>query len=90
MLVFPQLTTGAAALYPLRRSRRRRTVANALGDGRLVRYRDPDFGETRWQLDAVGLSETELGRDRGFVRERAGAVRVVCVPGTGGEFALAE
>lgn len=61
MAVFPQLTTGAAALYPLRRSRRRRSVINTLGDGSQVRYSDPDFSETRWRLEAVGLNGEEWG-----------------------------
>lgn len=59
MAVFPQLTTGAAALYPLRRSRRRRSVINTLDDGSQVRYGDPDLAETRWRLEAVGLSREE-------------------------------
>lgn len=59
MLVFPQLTTGAAALYPLRRSRRRRSAINTLGDGSEVRYTDPDVAETRWRLEAAGLNGEE-------------------------------
>ena len=54
MLVFPQLTTGAAALYPLRRSRRRRSVINTLSDGSQVQYSDPDSrqnGITSFKLD---------------------------------------
>jgi hypothetical protein len=61
MAVFPQLTTGAAALYPLRRSRRRRSVINTLGDGSQLRYSDPDLSETQWRLEAVGLSGEEWG-----------------------------
>lgn len=61
MAVFPQLTTGAAALYPLRRSRRRRSVINTLGDGSQVTYSDPDLAETGWQLEAVGLNVAEWG-----------------------------
>ena len=37
MLVFPQLTTGAAALYPVTRQSVMRTVVNTLGDGHTSR-----------------------------------------------------
>jgi len=42
MLVFPQLTTGAAALYPVTKQGLQRTVVNALADGSTVVYADPD------------------------------------------------
>jgi hypothetical protein len=59
MRVFPQLTTGAAALYPVRRKRLRRTVVNTLADGSSVTYSDPDSAATHWELEASGLSEAE-------------------------------
>jgi hypothetical protein len=72
MAVFPQLTTGAAALYPLRRSRRRRSVINTLGDGSQVTYSDPDLAETRWQLEAVGLNAAEWGAIEGMFADARG------------------
>jgi hypothetical protein len=59
MLVFPQLSSGAAALYPVRRRRRARTVRNVLRDGRAVVYSDPDWARIEWDLDATGWTETE-------------------------------
>jgi hypothetical protein len=59
MLVFPQFSTGAAALYPLRRTRRRRTVVNSLADGTRVTYSDPDFAEKRWDLQCIGMTADE-------------------------------
>ena len=35
MLVFPQLTTGAVALYPVTKQGLQRTVVNVLADGRI-------------------------------------------------------
>jgi hypothetical protein len=61
MLVFPQMTTGSVALYPLARRRSRRTVVNRMLDGSAVVYADPDWAEKRWELDCVGLSEDEWG-----------------------------
>ncbi len=59
MLVFPQMSTGAVAMYPLRRRRSRRTVVNRMGDGSSVVYADPDWSERRWNLECVGLNEIE-------------------------------
>ena len=59
MLVFPQLSTGAGALYPVTRTRSSRTVINTLGDGRRVVYADPDFSAWAWDLRPSGLTEGE-------------------------------
>jgi len=59
MLVFPQLTTGASALYPVVRKSVTRTVANSLGDGSAVVYADPDTGSREWELRASGLTLEE-------------------------------
>ena len=59
MLVFPQLATGAAALYPLRRRTERRTVINTTADGSSVVYADPDYAVRKWDLQANGLRGEE-------------------------------
>ena len=59
MLVFPQLTTGAAALYPVTRQSALRTVVNTLSDGSTVVYSDPDAAQTMWELAAKGLTAAE-------------------------------
>lgn len=59
MLVFPQLATGAAVLYPVARRNVTRTVVNALGDGSTVVFGDPDAGTREWELRAAGLTLNE-------------------------------
>ena len=59
MLVFPQLTTGGAALYPLIRQRAARTVLNTMPDGHTVGYSDAGAAQTQWELHAAGLTAAE-------------------------------
>jgi hypothetical protein len=59
MLVFPQLATGASALYPVSRQTNLRTVVNSLPDGSAVVYSDPDAAQTAWELRATGLTAAE-------------------------------
>jgi hypothetical protein len=61
MLVFPQLSTGASALYPLQKTSRQRSVINTLGDGRTDIYADPDAASLEWELQAKGLTSEEWG-----------------------------
>jgi hypothetical protein len=61
MLVFPQLSTGASALYPLTKTSRQRTVVNTLGDGSIDVYADPDAANLAWELQAKGLTAAEWG-----------------------------
>jgi hypothetical protein len=61
MLVFPQLSTGASALYPLLKTSRQRSVVNTLGDGRTDVYADPAAANLAWELDAKGLTSAEWG-----------------------------
>jgi hypothetical protein len=59
MLVFPQLVTGASALYPVTRRALQRTVVNALSDGSTVVFADPDAAAAAWELHASGMTLTE-------------------------------
>ena len=59
MPVFPQLATGAVALYPVTRQSVLRTVVNTLADGSTVVYSDPDAAQTMWELQAKGLTAAE-------------------------------
>src|SRR5580704_4939911 len=61
MLVFPQLSTGASTLYPLRKTSRQRSVVNTLGDGSTDVYADPDARSLAWELHATGLTAAEWG-----------------------------
>ncbi len=59
MLVFPQLITGASALYPVKRTSIQRTVVNTLGDGSTVIFADPDAAANQWELHASGITLDE-------------------------------
>jgi hypothetical protein len=59
MLVFPQLATGAATLYPLTRRRIARSVVNALPDGHTVVFADMGAAKTEWDLQVRGLTLAE-------------------------------
>jgi hypothetical protein len=59
MLVFPQFTTGAAALYPLIKQPALRTVVNTLSDGSTVVFSDPDAALTSWEIRAKGVTLAE-------------------------------
>jgi hypothetical protein len=72
MLVFPQLTTGAAALYPVTKQGLQRTVVNALSDGTTVVYADPDGAIAGWALRATGLTLTEWNAIENLFQQTAG------------------
>jgi hypothetical protein len=59
MLVFPQLVTGASALYPVTRRSIQRTVVNTLGDGRTDVFGDPAGAASEWELRAKGMTAVE-------------------------------
>jgi len=58
-MVFPQLLTGASALYPVTLRLIQRTVVNVLGDGSTVVFADPDAAATGWELHASGMTLAE-------------------------------
>src|SRR5579862_7689503 len=72
MLVFPQLTTGAAALYPVTKQRLQRSVVNALADGSTVVYADPNGAIAGWALRATGLTLAEWNAIEGLFAQSAG------------------
>lgn len=59
MLVFPQLATGAPALYPVTRMSLTRTVSNVLADGSTVLFADPDAETKEWELRAAEMTLNE-------------------------------
>jgi hypothetical protein len=59
MLVFPQLGTGASALYPVTRTSIQRTAVNTLSDGSTIVFADPDAAANAWVLHASGLTGAE-------------------------------
>jgi hypothetical protein len=59
MLVFPQLSTGAAALYPVIKRVHSRSAENILDGGNRDIAADPDAAATAWELRACGLTRAE-------------------------------
>ncbi len=59
-LFFPQLSSGAIGQYPIRKTKVSRTVKNAMQDGSLISYADPNGGQLIWQLGYTALSSQDL------------------------------
>src|ERR1041385_3764490 len=59
MLVFPQLQSGSATLYPVVRRNLTRTVQNQLPDGSAVVFADSDAAVREWELHLAGLTLEE-------------------------------
>ncbi len=59
MLYFPQLTYGAMAQFPVTKRMVERTVVNESADGSRIKLADPAAAMIEWQLQFVGLSDTE-------------------------------
>lgn len=72
MLVFPQLTTGAAALYPVTKQGLQRTVVNVLADGSTVVYADPNGAVAGWALRAAGLTLAEWNAIESLFQQTSG------------------
>jgi hypothetical protein len=66
MLAYPQLATGALCQFPLRKSRRTRTVTNRAADGSAIKLADPTAETTEWQLQYSDLSDAEATSLRDF------------------------
>jgi hypothetical protein len=60
-LVFPQLSSGALAQFPIRKTISLHTVTNTLEDGTVLAYADPNSGRLGWDLSFVALSALEVG-----------------------------
>ena len=61
MLYFPQLATGAAGQFPIKRRVVRRTVVNSTLDGRMVKLADAGASHVDWELELTGLTGEEWG-----------------------------
>ncbi len=59
-LFFPQLSSGALAQYPIRKTAIARTVRNLLPDGSLILYPDVSAKRLVWQLGYNALSPEDL------------------------------
>jgi hypothetical protein len=59
-LFYPQLTSGALAQYPLRKTRIARTIKNILSDGNMIVLPDSGARRTIWQLQYSNLSFADI------------------------------
>ena len=59
-LIFPQLSSGAMAQYPIRKRSTIRTVKNLLADGSMLVAADPGSGQLFWTLNYVDLSTVDM------------------------------
>ena len=73
-LMYPQLGTGALSQYPIRKTRRARTVVNQAADGSTVRLADPAGETTEWRLEYAELSDDEAAALEGFFEAAEGSL----------------
>jgi len=59
MSVFPQLSSGAVAQFPIQRDAGYRTILNQLADGSEILLQDPDFEQRMWMLQYDQLTDAE-------------------------------
>jgi len=76
MLVYPQLTSGALAQFPILKRRRHRTVVNTLADFTSIKLADPPGEVTGWELKYAGLSDTEALALQQFFTATEGSLNV--------------
>ena len=75
MEYFPQLSTGALAQYPLRKRITRRTIANSLPDGSVLKLADTNLVRVEWDLDFIGLSAEEASTIEHFFEDCEGDLK---------------
>ena len=73
-LVYPQLETGALSQFPLRKTRRTRTVTNRAADGSTIKLADPAGVITEWNLAYSDLSDQEAATLRMFFEAAEGSL----------------
>jgi hypothetical protein len=66
MAAYPQLASGALSQFPVRKTRRARTVVNQAADGSTIKLADPATQVTEWVLTYTDLSDEEAGALRAF------------------------
>src|SRR5271169_2060386 len=59
MPIYPQLGSGATSQFPVRKTRRTRTVVNQAADGSRIKLADPLGAVTEWDLTYTDLSDAE-------------------------------
>jgi hypothetical protein len=74
MAVFPQLTSGALAQFPVTKSNQLRTVVNTMADGSVITLADPAGAFTGWQLQYSNLSDAEAAALQQFFSSMEGSL----------------
>jgi hypothetical protein len=74
-LVYPQLASGALSQFPVRKTRRVRTVINQAPDGSTVRLADPAGEITEWQLEYAEITDDEAGALESFFTAAEGSLQ---------------
>jgi hypothetical protein len=73
-LVYPQLATGALSQFPIRKTRRARTVINRSADGSTIKLADPACEVTEWNLTYTDLSDQEAATLQAFFAAAEGSL----------------
>jgi hypothetical protein len=74
-LAFPQLSSGAFAQYPIRKSMKIQTIKNILADGSMLVASDPGAGQIVWTLSYVGLDATDVSAIQSHFEACSGPLR---------------
>jgi len=74
-MTFPQLSSGAVAQFPFRRTARFRTLENEMDGGSSVAFTDVDFEERRWEIPLRELSDTEWSQVKTLFEQSEGRLR---------------
>src|SRR5579875_252526 len=59
-LVFPQLSSGALAQYPIKKTKTVRTIKNVMQDGSILTNSDPFGSHLVWQLVYTELDDADI------------------------------
>ena len=78
MLIFPQLLTGAAAQYPIKKKISQRSVQSVMEDGTIISLADSAAMYARWELVFRDLSDDEANSFTEFFAATEGAVQSFC------------
>lgn len=74
-MTFPQLSSGAVAQFPFRRTARFRTLENEMDDGSTVGFTDVDFEERRWEIPLRELSDAEWNQLKTLFEQSEGRLQ---------------
>lgn len=76
MLVYPQLSSGALAQFPILKRHRQRTLVNTLADFTSIKLADPPGEATEWELKYTSLSNSEALALQQFFTATEGSLNI--------------